>query len=250
MTPDGARVDFLINSSLLPSAPSGVTLLKYVVEEKVAEYIKKQLSQTYLIPKSYSLSFIFYFHSQIQSVIRATNTSNVLGKLYLKVQEVSEKSQAKPIISSFEFCDRHTSNAGISHILTVLNAEKFLMHSLRRLQKMKVSTQPSQKFGMSFVFGFLIGFLWSLIYFFGDTSFFYATLVKKEVLPQVYVITPTYRRQDQLADLTGLGYTLKHVPNLLWLLIEDSDSLNPLVADLLKKINVPFVHLNGKCLTH
>ncbi|CRK97440.1 CLUMA_CG010829, isoform A [Clunio marinus] len=74
-------------------------------------------------------------------------------------------------------------------------------------------------------------------------------LIMKEVLPQVYVITPTYRRQEQLADLTRLGYTLKHVPNLLWLLIEDSDSLNPLVADLLKKINVPFVHLNGKVLS-
>lgn len=65
-------------------------------------------------------------------------------------------------------------------------------------------------------------------------------------LPPLYIITPTFRRPEQLAELTRLGYTLKHVPNLLWLVIEDAEHATVLVTKLLEHIGVPFVHLVGE----
>jgi hypothetical protein len=63
--------------------------------------------------------------------------------------------------------------------------------------------------------------------------------------PPLYIITPTYRRPEQLAELTRLGYTLKHIANLFWLVIEDAEEPTPQVTKLLQKINVPFSHLVG-----
>ncbi|KRF85173.1 galactosylgalactosylxylosylprotein 3-beta-glucuronosyltransferase P isoform X3 [Drosophila virilis] len=63
------------------------------------------------------------------------------------------------------------------------------------------------------------------------------------VKPPLYIITPTYRRPEQLAELTRLGYTLKHVLNLLWLVIEDANKTNPLVAHTLDRIGVPYEYL-------
>lgn len=64
-------------------------------------------------------------------------------------------------------------------------------------------------------------------------------------LPPLYIITPTYRRPEQLAEITRLGYTLKHVPNLFWLIVEDAESRTESVTRLLRQIDVPFVHLTG-----
>uniref|UniRef100_A0A1Q3FZL3 Galactosylgalactosylxylosylprotein 3-beta-glucuronosyltransferase n=2 Tax=Culex tarsalis TaxID=7177 RepID=A0A1Q3FZL3_CULTA len=64
-------------------------------------------------------------------------------------------------------------------------------------------------------------------------------------LPPLYIITPTYRRPEQLAEITRLGYTLKHVPNLFWLIVEDAESRTESVTRLLKQIDVPFVHLTA-----
>ncbi|CAI5441770.1 unnamed protein product [Caenorhabditis angaria] len=41
--------------------------------------------------------------------------------------------------------------------------------------------------------------------------------------PTIFFITPTSFRAAQKADLTRLSYTLSHVPNLHWIVIEDSD---------------------------
>ncbi|XP_070500308.1 galactosylgalactosylxylosylprotein 3-beta-glucuronosyltransferase P isoform X1 [Chironomus tepperi] len=62
-------------------------------------------------------------------------------------------------------------------------------------------------------------------------------------LPPIYIITPTYRRPEQLAELTRLGYTLKHVPNIFWLVVEDAVDTTQLVTKLLLKLNIPFAHL-------
>jgi len=43
-------------------------------------------------------------------------------------------------------------------------------------------------------------------------------------LPVIYVITPTYARAVQKADLTRLANTLLLVPSLHWIVVEDSDS--------------------------
>ncbi|XP_016955854.1 galactosylgalactosylxylosylprotein 3-beta-glucuronosyltransferase P isoform X2 [Drosophila biarmipes] len=63
------------------------------------------------------------------------------------------------------------------------------------------------------------------------------------VKPPLYIITPTYRRPEQLAELTRLGYTLKHVANLLWLVIEDANATNPLVGHTLDRIGVPYEYM-------
>ncbi|XP_022220357.2 galactosylgalactosylxylosylprotein 3-beta-glucuronosyltransferase P isoform X1 [Drosophila obscura] len=69
------------------------------------------------------------------------------------------------------------------------------------------------------------------------------TFVAASQPPPLYIITPTYRRPEQLAELTRLGYTLKHVANLLWLVIEDANKTNPLVAHTLDRIGVPYEYM-------
>ena len=41
-------------------------------------------------------------------------------------------------------------------------------------------------------------------------------------LPVIYVITPTYTRPVQKAELTRLLHTLKHVTSLHWIVVEDA----------------------------
>nr|NP_001246713.1 glucuronyltransferase P, isoform D [Drosophila melanogaster]NP_648448.1 glucuronyltransferase P, isoform A [Drosophila melanogaster]Q9VTG7.1 RecName: Full=Galactosylgalactosylxylosylprotein 3-beta-glucuronosyltransferase P; AltName: Full=Beta-1,3-glucuronyltransferase P; AltName: Full=Glucuronosyltransferase P; Short=GlcAT-P; AltName: Full=UDP-glucuronosyltransferase P; Short=DmGlcAT-BSII [Drosophila melanogaster]AAF50082.1 glucuronyltransferase P, isoform A [Drosophila melanogaster]AFH04384 len=69
------------------------------------------------------------------------------------------------------------------------------------------------------------------------------TFVAASLPPPLYIITPTYRRPEQLAELTRLGYTLKHVVNLLWLVIEDANKTNPLVGHTLDRIGVPYEYM-------
>ncbi|KAH8259858.1 hypothetical protein KR026_012016, partial [Drosophila bipectinata] len=69
------------------------------------------------------------------------------------------------------------------------------------------------------------------------------TFVAVSQPPPLYIITPTYRRPEQMAELTRLGYTLKHVANLLWLVIEDANKTNPLVAHTLDRIGVPYEYM-------
>lgn len=42
--------------------------------------------------------------------------------------------------------------------------------------------------------------------------------------PVIYVITPTYTRAVQKAELTRLLNTLSHVPSLHWIIVEDADA--------------------------
>ena len=62
--------------------------------------------------------------------------------------------------------------------------------------------------------------------------------------PTVYVITPTYARWTQKADLTRLCQTLMHVPNLYWIVVEDSEEKTRLVARFLARCKVASTHLN------
>ncbi len=59
----------------------------------------------------------------------------------------------------------------------------------------------------------------------------------------VFCITPTYARTAQKADLTALCQTIMHVPNLLWIVVEDSKKETPLVINLLRRCKVKSVHL-------
>lgn len=67
-------------------------------------------------------------------------------------------------------------------------------------------------------------------------------------LPVIYMITPTYARLTQKADLLRLCFTLMHVPKLHWIVVEDSDYLTMLVKQLLSgeySCKIPRItHLN------
>ena len=65
-------------------------------------------------------------------------------------------------------------------------------------------------------------------------------------LPTIYVITPTYRRLEQIADLTRLAQTLMLVPSVHWLVVEDNDGVSPQVSELLERYPMPYTHLYGK----
>ena len=55
-------------------------------------------------------------------------------------------------------------------------------------------------------------------------------------LPVIYFVTPTYARSVQIAELTRLGQTLVSVPALHWILVEDSNSCNPVIGTLLRRL--------------
>ena len=65
-------------------------------------------------------------------------------------------------------------------------------------------------------------------------------------LPPLFIITPTYRRPEQLAELTRLSHTLMLVPRIHWLVIDDASKKNPLVLQLLLKTGIRFVYLTGE----
>ncbi|CAN9501550.1 unnamed protein product [Ophioblennius macclurei] len=65
-----------------------------------------------------------------------------------------------------------------------------------------------------------------------------------ESLPTIYVITPTYKRFVQKADLTHMSNTLLHVANLHWIVVEDAENKTTLVRDLLEKTGLNYTHLN------
>lgn len=60
----------------------------------------------------------------------------------------------------------------------------------------------------------------------------------------LYLITPTYYRHTQQADLFRLSHTLMHVKNLHWIVVEDSDSKTELVTNILKETGLRFTQLN------
>ena len=59
----------------------------------------------------------------------------------------------------------------------------------------------------------------------------------------LYLITTTYTRDTQKADLTTLCHTLKHVQSLVWIVMENSASKSRVVRVLLERCNVSAVHL-------
>uniref|UniRef100_F7BPJ6 Galactosylgalactosylxylosylprotein 3-beta-glucuronosyltransferase n=1 Tax=Ciona intestinalis TaxID=7719 RepID=F7BPJ6_CIOIN len=62
----------------------------------------------------------------------------------------------------------------------------------------------------------------------------------------VTVVTCTYTRLTQKADLTRLVQTLMHVSSLHWIVVEDSDKKTPLVKKLLENSSLKYTHLYTK----
>ena len=63
-------------------------------------------------------------------------------------------------------------------------------------------------------------------------------------LPTIFMITPTYTRWTQKADLVRLCQTLMHVRNLHWIVVEDAEQKTELVTNFLKRCQVTSTHLN------
>ncbi|XP_043238891.1 galactosylgalactosylxylosylprotein 3-beta-glucuronosyltransferase P-like [Amphibalanus amphitrite] len=60
----------------------------------------------------------------------------------------------------------------------------------------------------------------------------------------VYVITATYPRPEQEADLVRLSQTLMHAaPFLFWVVVEDAPQRTPALAELLERSGLRYVHL-------
>ncbi|XP_014012166.1 galactosylgalactosylxylosylprotein 3-beta-glucuronosyltransferase 3 isoform X1 [Salmo salar] len=69
-------------------------------------------------------------------------------------------------------------------------------------------------------------------------------LAVKPSQPTIYVITPTYTRFVQKAELTRLAQTFLHVPQLHWILVEDSPHKTPLVSGFLASSGLAYTHLH------
>uniref|UniRef100_A0A0X3Q4E0 Galactosylgalactosylxylosylprotein 3-beta-glucuronosyltransferase n=1 Tax=Schistocephalus solidus TaxID=70667 RepID=A0A0X3Q4E0_SCHSO len=59
----------------------------------------------------------------------------------------------------------------------------------------------------------------------------------------VYVITPTYSRLTQKADLVSLRSTLSNLDFIHWIVVEDAHEKTPLVTQFLAESSVPYTHL-------
>jgi len=68
----------------------------------------------------------------------------------------------------------------------------------------------------------------------------------KEILPIIHAITPTYKRFNQIPELTRVSNTLKNVKSLHWIVIEDGNKTLPEVNYLLLKSGINFTYLNAK----
>lgn len=67
-----------------------------------------------------------------------------------------------------------------------------------------------------------------------------STAPDHEKLPTIYVVTPTYARYVQKAELTRLSHTFMLVPNLHWIIIEDSDWRTDLVSKFVRRLKNEF----------
>ncbi|XP_061091537.1 galactosylgalactosylxylosylprotein 3-beta-glucuronosyltransferase 3 [Conger conger] len=71
-----------------------------------------------------------------------------------------------------------------------------------------------------------------------------ATKPPKAPLSTIYVITPTYARLVQKAELTRISQTFLHVPQLHWILVEDSANRTSLVSEFLAHSGLTYTHLH------
>jgi len=71
------------------------------------------------------------------------------------------------------------------------------------------------------------------------------TFLNSPIKPVIFIITPTYARSTQLADMTRLAQNLMLVKNILWIVVEDSYNISSQVSALLNRTSIPYVHLLG-----
>ncbi|XP_076243825.1 glucuronyltransferase P isoform X2 [Calliopsis andreniformis] len=67
----------------------------------------------------------------------------------------------------------------------------------------------------------------------------------EETVEPLYIITPTYRRPEQIPELTRMSHTLMLVKNVHWLVIEDANVATTQVTRLLERTGLKFEHLTA-----
>lgn len=67
-----------------------------------------------------------------------------------------------------------------------------------------------------------------------------------EGLPPLYIITPTYPRAEQIPEITRTAQTLLSVPNVVWLVSEDSPTATPALTTYLKESPLNSVYMRGE----
>lgn len=67
----------------------------------------------------------------------------------------------------------------------------------------------------------------------------------QERLEPLYIITPTYRRPEQIPELTRMSHTLMLLENIHWLVIEDANVATSQVTRLLERTGLKFDHLTA-----
>lgn len=73
-----------------------------------------------------------------------------------------------------------------------------------------------------------------------------STSPEKPAEEPLYIVTPTYRRPEQIPELTRMAHTLMLVKNVHWLVIEDAAVATKQVTKLLERTGLKFDHLIGK----
>lgn len=66
---------------------------------------------------------------------------------------------------------------------------------------------------------------------------------KDKDIPLIYVITPTYYRETQMAEITRLSNTLRQVKRLHWVVVEDWKFTNHYIHEFLKDSNMSFTYM-------
>ncbi|CAJ0959057.1 unnamed protein product, partial [Mesorhabditis belari] len=62
----------------------------------------------------------------------------------------------------------------------------------------------------------------------------------------IIIITPTYRRNTRLADLTRMANTIRQIPDLHWIVIEDGETRVTAVERMLNRTGLPFTYIPAK----
>lgn len=78
-----------------------------------------------------------------------------------------------------------------------------------------------------------------------------ATDAEEEMSPleksvPLYIVTATFPRPEQLAELTRLGQTLKHVKNMMWIVADDAPQPTKQIMNLLYRLKISHKYVLGQ----
>lgn len=66
-----------------------------------------------------------------------------------------------------------------------------------------------------------------------------------DTMKTIYFVTPTYPRPEQIPELTRLCHTLMHVPQIHWIIADDTPVCSSEVHSILVKSRLPYTHISS-----